>query len=59
MPDSLNRADEAPVLIEDEAHEPVYGNGWMVPAVGSVVLTLLWGAYVVKFVAEMLAMPPP
>ena len=59
MPDTITRAESAPQQaadIDPARSEPVVGNGWILPAVGAVVLTLLWGAYVVVFTTEMVAL---
>lgn len=35
------------------------GSGWLIPAVGGGVLTLLWGAYTIMYVAHMIMLPMP
>jgi hypothetical protein len=50
MADTLTRAAEAPAPpaeLDPSRSEPVVGNGWIFPAVGAVVLTLLWLAYLI------------
>lgn len=62
MPDTLTRAGVAPAQATDldpSRSEPVEGAGWILPATGAVALTLIWGAYVLMFIAEMLKIPAP
>jgi hypothetical protein len=32
---------------------------WLLPLIGSGILTLLWGAYTILFVAHMVMLPMP
>jgi hypothetical protein len=41
------------------ADAPVSDSGALIPIIGGGILTLLWGAYTVTFVAHMLMMPLP
>lgn len=62
MPDTLTRAETAQaqaVDLDPSRSEPVEGAGWIFPAAGAAALTLIWGAYVVMFIVEMLAIPAP
>jgi hypothetical protein len=41
------------------ADAPASDSGALIPIIGCGILTLLWGAYTVTFVAHMLMMPLP
>lgn len=49
MADTLSRADAPapPADLDPTRSEPVEGNGWIFPAVGAAILTLLWLAYLI------------
>lgn len=55
MPDTITRVEETPVVLDDQKHEIIHGNGWILPAVGAVVLTLLWLAYLVPDLSGILS----
>ena len=57
MPDTTIRTE--PDAVDHALSEPVQGNGWIAPAVGAVVLTVLWAAYLIPDVLGILSTPGP
>jgi hypothetical protein len=43
----------------DTAHAPTSSGAAMLPAIASIILTVIWGAYTALFAVEVLSIPLP